>query len=483
MQLTGVLVLALVLYSTSAIALPQSMHVPDTVPKKEADPTPTPIIRENKPHSATIEYGSSEVIKNNDGPLFTYIRYPQGGNPTDSVIYDWAHQFYNDRVIEFELHREEEPGALGEINIQFDSYLVDNRYAGVYESGEYNYSLAMPVEIITETFNIDLSTGRFLENSDILDFSQIESIIAPLLRNRFIAEHPSTYTYLNFIDETWLGKTVIARKGIMVIIEKDTLLLNFDTLTVTLPYDELGSALLLDINTFPAPNPAPNPNQTNTGGTDDGTESHFIDSVDQSKPIIALTFDDGPGTYTNDFLDLFEEYGIRATFCVVGNLVNTQPDTLARAVELGSEVIGHSWDHKNLAKLNPDDVRKQLVDTMDAIEAATGTRVLMFRPPYGESNESMKDVAAELDMALISWSVDAYDWDTKDVDAIYNAVLHNVENGAIILSHETYKSTLEAYKRLIPDLLDLGYQIVTVSELFFIKYGTPEPGRVYYYVA
>jgi len=476
MQLCGVLLLALALFSISAIAVPHSVQPPEIRPGNEPEPTPSPVIREEKPSYAIIEYGTPEVINNNDGPLFTYIRFPQGGNPTDAAIYEWAHQFNNNRVLEFEHRRENEPGALGEVNIHFDSFLIDNKYAGIFQHGEYTYSLAMSSEFVVETFNVDLTSGRFLNNSDILDFTQIDSIIAPLLRDRFAIEHPRTNVHLNFIDETWFNKIIIANEGILVIVEQDTFLPGFDTLTLTLPYDELGDALLLTIES--GSDTASDPDRGEPGN--ETPSGSFIDNIDQTRPIIAFSFDDGPGVYTNDLLDLLEEYEIRATFCVIGNLVNTQPEALARAVAMGSEVVGHSWDHKKLAKLTADELTKQLVETMDAIEAVTNTRVPMFRPPYGESNETMKEVAAELGLALIDWSVDPKDWEVKDADEIYNAIIHNVSDGAVILSHEIYRSTLEAYKILIPDLLDLGYQIVTVSELFFIKYGPLVPGRVYY---
>jgi len=479
MQLCGVLLLALALFSISAIAIPHMVQPAEKTPVSEPDPTPSPVIQEKRPNYAIIEYGIPEVINNNDGPLFSYIRFPRGGNPTDAAIFEWAHQFNSDRIIEFEHRRENEPGALGEVNIHFNSFLIENKYAGIFQYGEYTYSLAMPTELIVEAFNIDLSAERFLKNSDILDFTQIDSIIAPLLRDRFAIEHPRTNVHLNFIDETWFTKIIIAHEGILVIVERDTFLPGFDTLTLTLPYDELGDALLLNIDSLHDADPVPAPG-SDLSDINNGTSNSYIDNIDQTRPIIALSFDDGPGIYTNDFLDLLEEYEIRATFCVIGNLVNTQSEALARAAAMGSEVIGHSWDHKKLAKLTADELTKQLVDTMDAIEAATNTRVPLFRPPYGESNETMKEVAAELGLALIDWSIDPKDWDIMDADEIYDAVIYNVSDGAVILSHEIYESTLEAYKRLIPDLLDLGYQIVTVSELFFIKQGPLVPGRVYY---
>ena len=486
MQLCGVLLLAFTLFAVSAIVTPGEVRPPEKQPERPAE-TPDPVIREEVPYHAVIEYGTPEIIKNNSGPLFAYIRFPQAGNSTDRDISEWANRFYSDRLIEFQIRQEDEPGALGEINVHFDSYLIDSKYAGVYQSGDYSYSLLMPPEPVVVTFNIDLTANKILKNDDILDFSHTNDIIAPLLLDRLLTEHPRTDGYLNFIDESWLTNLVISDTGIMAVIEKGTFLPGFDTLTVTLPYEDLGEALILDIGAQPVQTPAPTPAPTpdpDDGDPDDGNPPTppppQLGDIDPTRPIIALSFDDGPGIYTDEFLDLFEEYGIRATFCVIGNLVNTQTDALARAVEMGSEVIGHSWDHKNLAKLTADDVRKQLIDTRDVIVSATGVATPLFRPPYGETNDTVKEVAAELGLSLINWNVDPEDWNTHDSDAVYEAVLQQVKNNAIILSHEIYKSTLIAYQRLIPELLTLGYQIVTVSELIYFRDGGFEPGKVYY---
>jgi len=503
LQLCGILILAFVLFAISAIGMPHLMPPPPpTIEAPIHSPLPNFIQTEETPYHATIQYGTSEVIKNNNGPLYSYIRFPQAGNSTDSVIYDWAHKLYNDIVDEFNTIQETE-SAIGEINVHFDSYLVDNRYAGILESGEFSYTLTPQPEVVVKTFNIDLSNNSFLSSSDILDYGQSESVLE-LLHDRLLAEHPNTFPYLDstFIDESWLYHLVIAEDGIIVALERYMFFPDeFDTLTVTLPYEDLGSALLIRTepplppipSPTPEPLPTPPPYEPDDPGDPDDPDApeapqqpapsvpRQSGSVDPNKPVIALSFDDGPGKYTDQFLDLFEKHGIRATFCTIGNLVNTQSDALARAVSMNSEVIGHSWDHKNLAKLSADDVRKQLTDTSDTIEAATGVVVPMFRPPYGAVSDTMKEVAEELGFAIIYWNVDPEDWNTDDSDEVYHAVMGAVKDRSIILSHEIYKSTLIAYTRLIPDLLSQGYQIVTVSELLFIKYGNNlTPGQVYY---
>jgi len=463
-------------------------------PRVEPTPTPPPVISiDERPYHAVIQYGTSEVIKHNSGPLYTYIRYPQGGNPTDEFISNWARNLYFDINQEFLLVRETESGAIGEINVHFDSYLIDNRYVGILQEGEYSLTLdpsIVPEEIL-KIFNLDLSNNSFLESTQILDYSKSDSIIE-LLRNRTILEYPDTERHLGFVDMSWLKNVVIGNQGILVVLDKSSNLLPdmFDTLIVTLPYENLSDELLIrrepPLEVAPTPRPTPGQEDTTDPSEDDPDDSEpsvppQTGRIDPSRPIIALTFDDGPGHYTDQFLDLFEKYGIRATFCVIGNLVNTQEDALARAVSLGNEVIGHSWDHKNLAKLTEDAAGKQITDTYNVIFDVTGTELKLFRPPYGAVNDSLRDISKELGFSMIYWTVDPEDWDTHDSDAVFHAVMNRVSNGSIILSHEIYKSTLVAYQRLIPELLSHGYQFVTVTELLNMHYNFDvfEPGEVY----
>jgi len=500
-QLCGVLLLAVVLFAISAIAFPHLMRAPEP-PVERPPQTPGQIIdNKDSVYHATIEYGVPEVIKHNNGPLYTYIRFPQAGNSTDVVIADWANGLYNEKLMEFQAVQADDSFSIGEINVHFDSYLIDNRYAGILQNGDFSYSLSMTPEEIVKIFNIDLSNNTFLDSTDIIDFSQAESLVT-MLYDRTLVEYPATAPYLGHINENWLNQVVIGDNGIIIVLERFKYLPDtFPTLTVTLPYDELGSILLIrneppldatptpDVTPSPTPTPTPTPDQSHSDPDDpddpDSTPPSTPDDprqgeFDPSKPMIALSFDDGPGVYTDQFLDLFEQYGIRATFCTIGNLVNTQKEALVRAVEMGCEVIGHSWDHKNLAKLDADDVRRQIMDTSNTINAVTGETVQMFRPPYGEVSQTMRDVSADLGFVLVNWSVDPEDWNTKDSNEVYNQVMIQVKEGSIILSHEIYKSTLEAYKRLIPDLLSQGYQFVTVTELLRYNHGPLTPGHVYY---
>jgi peptidoglycan/xylan/chitin deacetylase (PgdA/CDA1 family) len=466
------------------VELPSPLHSPTPEPPPPPLP-PAPEHPEPPPYHATIEYGEPDLIKDNDGPLFTYIRFPQAGNPTDETIAEWARGVREEAWEEFEAVLSADAGADGEINVHFDSYLFDGRFAGIVEMGSFMHShLAHPVDIV-RTFNIDVTRQVFLSNSDIFDPWQTEGVLA-LLREQIPAQYPGSSAFLDGMDESWLSQIAIGHDGIVVVLERYVFLPGaFGTLLVTLPYGLLGSALILGAEQPPEPPPSPEPSPIPSPApppTPSPPVTIPIQSgeVDPSRPMVALTFDDGPSRYTPQILDILERYGARATFFTIGNLVNNNKDTVLRAVELGCEVAGHSWDHKDLTKLGEDQLRRQLSDTAATIEAITGIALPFFRPPYGAVNDRLKSVAGELGYALINWSVDPNDWRDRDADVVYERIMRDVRDRYIVLSHDLYGTTAQAMERVIPALLAQGYQLVTVSELLYHTHGGElEAGRVY----
>ena len=196
-------------------------------------------------------------------------------------------------------------------------------------------------------------------------------------------------------------------------------------------------------------------------------------------PMVALTFDDGPSAYTETLLDLLEYHNARATFFVLGYRVQGRRSTIIRAVDLGSEIAGHSWDHSRFTNLNEEQITQQIERTSAAIEAVTGVHTKIYRPPFGTTNELVQRVSADLGYSIINWTVDPRDWKYRDADDIYDAIMDVVESGDIIVAHDIYASTIEAMKRVIPSLIERGYELVTVSELLEYLHGELEPGEIY----
>jgi len=198
------------------------------------------------------------------------------------------------------------------------------------------------------------------------------------------------------------------------------------------------------------------------------------------RPMVAFTFDDGPHIYTDMILDMLEEVGGRATFCVLGNRVHLHPDALRRAVAMGSEVIGHSWDHTEMTRLNQNAISSQITRTTEAIEEIIGQPAPpIFRAPFGSLNSRVINTARDLGYSLLHWSLDPQDWYTRCPYAIYDDIMARVTDGSIILLHDIHTSTMEAMARVIPRLVADGFDLVTASEVLAYFYGDLEPGEVY----
>lgn len=209
-----------------------------------------------------------------------------------------------------------------------------------------------------------------------------------------------------------------------------------------------------------------------------GKLSSIPGPVDGTKPMIAFTFDDGPFTKVDQrILDVLDTYGGRATFFIVGSRVNDYKDTLKRIHDSGSEIGNHTYNHKNLENLAPEEVISQIEMTNDAVEAVTGFRPKLVRVPYGAFKGQVSGLVS---YPMIQWNIDTEDWSSKDKDAILSALLSQARDGSIILMHDLYPSTAEAFEAAIPQLAAQGYQFVTVSEMYAAK-GIPlEAGQVYF---
>ncbi len=199
--------------------------------------------------------------------------------------------------------------------------------------------------------------------------------------------------------------------------------------------------------------------------------------VDGSKPMIALTFDDGPNKKTTvPILDALKKHNSAATFFVLGNRVSNNTDILRRMLEEGSEVGNHSYNHKELTKISSQELSEQIKNTQDAVVQTTGIEPKLLRPTFGSYNDNLK---AQVEMPFILWSVDTLDWKSRNTQKVVQHVLANVKDGDIILMHDIYESTAQAAEILIPKLIDMGYQLVTVSELYESRGVTFENGHIY----
>lgn len=210
-------------------------------------------------------------------------------------------------------------------------------------------------------------------------------------------------------------------------------------------------------------------------------EEPYVRVIDPSKPMVALTFDDGPHkTYTDALLDILEANHALATFFEVGRNVARYPEPVLRAYEMGCEVASHSYAHRNLGKMKKNSILKDLAAADDAFTAAGVPAPTMVRPPYGSVNAAVK---SQTGRSMVTWSIDTEDWKSRDAQAVIAAVqgFDNLD-GHVVLMHSIYESTVEAVAVLVPWLQEQGYQLVTVTELMAYYYGElPQPDKLYGY--
>lgn len=200
--------------------------------------------------------------------------------------------------------------------------------------------------------------------------------------------------------------------------------------------------------------------------------------IDPAKPMVALTFDDGPyAPVGNQIMDCLAQYGGKATFFVVGNRVPSYKSELKRMIAEGHEIGNHTYEHKYLTKLNAAQIQYQINRCNDMVQAACGVRPTLVRLPGGLKNRT---VLANVQAPMIMWSIDTRDWQTKNAAKTVQKVVSQVRDGDIVLMHELYSQSGAAAVEIIPRLTQAGYQLVTVSEM--AKYrGGVSTGGVYYH--
>lgn len=184
--------------------------------------------------------------------------------------------------------------------------------------------------------------------------------------------------------------------------------------------------------------------------------------INPSKKLVAITFDDGPGPYTNDLVEILKENKAKATFFMLGNNLEKYRSTVLNVYNNGNEIGYHSYAHQNFKRQEIADIVAEFATSNEILKSITGTSFSLIRPPYGSINSDIKEA---LDASFILWNVDTEDWRHKDVDYLLNYTLENINEGYIILFHDIHKTSVEAMEKILPYLYVEGYQVVTVSEL------------------
>lgn len=310
------------------------------------------------------------------------------------------------------------------------------------------------------TFNFSQKTGINLNPVQVFEHNY-RSGLSKLVNQKLKEEYGDDLKkgYENYIspDEDNFNKFIVRDDSIVFYFDGDTVLpMSEGVVSLELKNDELAGIRRNKIN---------------------------LRAIDPDKPMVALTFDDGPGGKpTKRILDCLKKNGVTATFFDLGENAKSKEGKKIEqhAIEIGCEMGSHSYSHPNFNICTSAQIKSEIEKTKKIIKNNTGREPTVFRPPYGNVN---KQIAKLVNLPVILWSVDTLDWRSKNAGAVVSSV-KNVSNldGKVVLMHSVYDSTAEAVEELVPWLKKNGYQLVTVSEMLRYKYKEePKNGKLYGY--
>ena len=205
-----------------------------------------------------------------------------------------------------------------------------------------------------------------------------------------------------------------------------------------------------------------NPSSGANGGTVQSAPEYFVHA---GPKVVALTLDDGPHpVYTPQVLALLQQYGIRATFCMIGRQVSANKSLVGEVVAAGHVIVNHTWDHADQSKLTMSKVNTEIDRTNQAL-ADVGVHPTIYRAPYGAWSPTVFQACAAANLRPLDWSVDPRDWSMPGTSTIVSRILHQTKTGSIILEHDgggDRSQTVAALKIVLPELLGQGYRFTNV---------------------
>ena len=193
-----------------------------------------------------------------------------------------------------------------------------------------------------------------------------------------------------------------------------------------------------------------------------------IYSVESTEKKVAISFDAAWGAdKTEKIMDLCEEYGVNATFFLVGFWVEDYPETTKQISERKFEIGLHSSTHPDMVKLNKSNKKIELKQNQDIIYTVTGIKPTLFRPPFGSYDNELIDVCENLDITCVQWSVDSLDWKGLSAGEISNRVCSRIKNGSIVLFHNNSDNIIDGLKMVLEYLKKCDYTVCSVGELLY----------------
>ena len=381
------------------------------------------------------------------------INYPKSGiSILDRKIKVQVDQIYDEFMENYGVINTKTESS--ELNIDYHYDLVSKRYINiVLEKFISSNRLAHPINQIY-TYVFDSKEKRFLGLEDFITQTELDRI-TPKIQTQLLKQYPECFdiktinqkltpTFKSFSNFTFNDEDLYFYFNQNEISDGSCGIID-----ISIPLDHIN----LKIDDLEL-------------GTETPIETKVTKEIskiiDPNKKMIAITFDDGPSKYTKDILKILSKYNASATFFVLGNKVEVYDETAREIIKQGSEIGNHSYNHKWLIKLKSEEFIDQVNQTQTIVKRITGYTPRVLRPTYGSVNNTIRK---NTNLDIVLWNIDTLDWKIKDPKRIASRVVGKVDDGDIVLMHDTHKQTLEALKIILPKLKEEGYQFVTVSEL------------------
>lgn len=377
----------------------------------------------------TKQAGTMEHVTKEEETWYLSSYYPK----FDIKKLDEAIQSYQENEIETDLKQNRKIIIL----VDYDSQEIYDTYISIAFHQKLMDQHGKELKTTTTTINYDKKRDRLMSHEDVLrrDYLSILKVIA----NKEKLD-PNAIT----------GDTL------------DTFVLDDNEVTFYLHHDVTRAIALpyIDYSTYIA---LTNENIPSLYQKDPVTSTVKDENIDPNQPMVAFTFDDGPSELTLQLMDAFDQYDANATFFVIGSRAEQHPDIVKEIAQRGFELGNHTWSHeKELTQMSDTQLHQEIYDTQDAIFQATGKDPIFLRPPYGSYDDNVLEASS---MSIAYWGVDSQDWRSRNVKAIKKEILSQVFDGAIILEHDIYDTSVEATIELLPELKAKGYQIVGLNTL------------------
>lgn len=436
----------------------------------DTDSTESVAFEEYVEESKYRNVGIKKEISHDD-TYDTHISFPVFSNDEiNNQIYKYIEKQRSDFLT---LHDEikAEPEDDMELNISFEIFQInDTTYSIAMSSSTYG-RIANPIHN-DKYFIVDTSNHHFLDKNNLFDIEQQELFKKKVKEN--LMSQPNLDIFEDYLDEELNSNNIFEHlyftkgKAVVQFSQYDIAPGSSGKPKAEFTYNELSNILKNEwVNDLKIASKkshsTPDTDEEFRESKESIPDKSPKEIAEQGVKQVAFTFDDGPHpTYTQEILEILDEYDAKATFFVLGNNVDFYPHIVKETYNKGHEIGNHSWNHPNLVNLGEDQITTEISDTDKAVKKATGTITKLYRPPYGSHNEAVDSIVKK---PAVSWDVDTLDWQNRDPQAILTNVREQTEDGSIILMHDIHKETVEGFRLSIDYLDSLGYEFVTVSEM------------------